>query len=256
MLVLAAGLALLAFGCGGGSSSGPPPPPPPPLTVSSLSPIVTMQNSAAFTLTVDGTGFSSSDQVLFKGSAKTTMFVSSTTLSAQIATSDITAPGTFLVAVQSGSTTTSSLNFFVVPTIAPQAVAVTTGVETPNINIAVPSMSPTLSLVAIGTGSSAGATGVTVSQGGTANLFIVGKGIMQGTFYVVSGDANDVTVTQPVASNFQSQGQPCKTMDGLPCGNVSISVGPTAVLGARNLLVTNPAGEISVFPGAVLITAP
>ncbi len=258
LLGMGVGLALLAFRCGGGGSpppaaTPPPPPPPPPaaLTLSSLDPIVAMQKSAAFTLTLNGTGFTASSQATFNGSTKATTFVGSAQLTVQITAIDISAPGTLPVMVQSGGKSTASLNFYVVPAITQNPVTVSASTTTPSINISVLSLaSPSLSLVAVGTGSSAGGSGVSVARGGTANLFIVGKGIVAGTFYLISGNSNDVTVTQPLANAFS------RTTDKppIPAVNVKISVSPSAATGSRDILVTNPTGEITAFVGGLLIT--
>jgi hypothetical protein len=75
------------YGVGPASKQGPPPNPLP--TVSSLSPTSVTVGGAAFTLTVNGTNFIASSTVQWNGSARSTTFVSSTQLQAQIAASDI-----------------------------------------------------------------------------------------------------------------------------------------------------------------------
>ncbi len=260
LLGMGLGIVTFAFGCGGGgSSSGPPPPPPPPVvTLTSLSPIVATQNAPPFTLTANGSNFGSSSQIVFNGTAKTTTPVSATQLTAQIASSDIATAGTFPVAVLTSGSTTSSLSFYVVPAITPQSVPVFAGALLPPevfINIAVQTPNPPfvsnspLSIVALGIGTTAGATGIEVKQGGSANVFLVGKGVAPGTFYVITGNSKDVTVTQPLASDFST------TTDGIPAVNFQISVNTTAATGPRNILVTNGAGEMTVFVGGLLITS-
>lgn len=211
-----------------------------------------MENTAALRLTVNGGGFSSGSQVLFNGSTEPTTFLNSSQLTAQIPTSALSAAGKVQVAVQTSGSSTSGVNFYVVPAISPQTVNVTAGpgaVSTANINV--PSFNPpTLGLTAVGLNNAAGATAVNVAQGTQANLFIVGNGMVAGTFYEVTGASNDVTVTQPVVSDFTS------TTDGTPAVNVNISVSASATLGGRSLIVTNPAGEVSVAAGSIVITAP
>ncbi len=211
-----------------------------------------MENTAAFPLTVNGSGFSSGSKVVFNGTTETTTFVNSTQLTAQIPGSSISNAGPVQVAVQTGGSSSGSVNFYVVPSITPQAVNVTAGPgAVTTANISVPSFNPpTLSLTAVGLNNSAGATAVNVGVGTQASLFIVGNGIVPGTFYEVTGANNDVTVTQPVVSDFTS------TTGGTPAVNVSINVSINATLGARNLIVTNPAGEISVAAGNIVITGP
>ena len=59
-------------------------------TATSLSPTSATAGGAAFTLTVNGTGFVSTSVVKFNGAAKTTTFVSATQLTAAITAADIT----------------------------------------------------------------------------------------------------------------------------------------------------------------------
>jgi len=132
-------------------------------------------------------------------------------------------------------------------------VQVASGQTTSNINIQLSALTPTLSIYGAGTCSgstcSTAAAGVQVAQGSSATIFVVGKGIVSGTVYSISGNPADVTVVQPSGSQF---GQ---TSDGTPSVTFDISVSPTAVPGLRNIMVTNPTtGELSAFVGGVLIT--
>ena len=68
-------------------------------TVTSLSPTSATAGGAAFTLTVNGTGFVSTSVVKFNGAAKTTTFVSATQLTAAITAADIATAGTATVTV-------------------------------------------------------------------------------------------------------------------------------------------------------------
>lgn len=82
-------------------------------TVASISPLSGAVGGAAFTLTVTGTQFVSSSQVLWNGSPTPTTFVSGSSLTAQIPASDLSLVGTANVAVQTpapgGGTSTSVL---------------------------------------------------------------------------------------------------------------------------------------------------
>jgi hypothetical protein len=132
-------------------------------------------------------------------------------------------------------------------------VQVASGQTTSNINIQVPALTPTLSIYGAGACSgstcSTAAAGVQVAQGSSATIFVVGKGIVSGTVYSISGNPADVTVVQPSGSQF---GQ---TSDGTPSVSFDITVSSTAVPGLRNIMVTNPkTGELSAFVGGVLIT--
>src|SRR4029077_15216444 len=68
-------------------------------SLSSLSPANKVAGSAAFTLTVNGTNFNSTSVVQWKGSARTTTFVSATQLTAAITAADIATNGTASVVV-------------------------------------------------------------------------------------------------------------------------------------------------------------
>jgi len=216
--------------------------------LASLSPIVAMQNSGELTLTVNGSGFSSASQVMFNGFARPTSFVGSMQLTAMLGSADIAASGTFPVRVQTGASSSNSASFFVVPAIQPQSVAVTAGAESANINIEVPQVFPvSLKFLKVGVENQPVAVGVRIAQGDSANLYIVGEGVQPGTFYVISGNPADITVTQPLAGDFGP------TTNGFPAVHVQVSVSTTAALGPRSILITNPTGEISIFPGGLQI---
>ncbi len=83
---------------GGGTSNGltftitaiPNPTP----TLASLSPVSATEGDEAFTLTVTGTNFVAGSTVRWNGSARPTIFVSSTQLTAQLSKTDVASPGT------------------------------------------------------------------------------------------------------------------------------------------------------------------
>jgi hypothetical protein len=97
-----------------------PAPPPAPAAnapaITLLSPSSAVAGSVGFTLTVNGSNFDPSAQVLFNGVARTTTFLSSTQLQASINASDIAAAGTAIIAVanpaNNGGTSAGS-TFFV-----------------------------------------------------------------------------------------------------------------------------------------------
>lgn len=69
-------------------------------TITSLSPNSVTVGGAAFTLTINGTGFLNSSTVWWNGAQRTTQFVSSTQLTASIPAGDIASAGTANVVVQ------------------------------------------------------------------------------------------------------------------------------------------------------------
>jgi hypothetical protein len=70
-------------------------------SLTSLSPASTVSGSAAFTLTVSGSGFVAASTVLWNGAALTTTYVSATTLTASVPAGDISSAGTASVTVVS-----------------------------------------------------------------------------------------------------------------------------------------------------------
>src|SRR6516165_11425860 len=85
-------------------------------SLTSLSPTGWIAGGAAFTLTVNGTGFISSSVVNFNGSPKTTTYVSSTQLTAMITAADISAAGSPSVTVTNpapGGGTSNGLSFLI-----------------------------------------------------------------------------------------------------------------------------------------------
>src|SRR5206468_12267326 len=86
----------------------------PAALASSIPPSTAAVGSGAFTLTVTGTNFVASSVVRWNASNRTTTFVSSTQLQAQILASDIAATGTAAVTVFNptpGGGTSSSVTF-------------------------------------------------------------------------------------------------------------------------------------------------
>jgi hypothetical protein len=72
---------------------------PRPLLYQPLSPSSAQPGAAGFTLTVKGTGFVSGAVVDWKGSPRTTTFVSTSEVQATITAADIATPGTIMVNV-------------------------------------------------------------------------------------------------------------------------------------------------------------
>lgn len=85
-------------------------------TTTSIFPTSAEKGSSAFTLTVNGTNFISSSVVNFNGSPRSTTFVSSTRLKAQIPASDLTTVGAYPITVTNpapGGGTSNSQIFMV-----------------------------------------------------------------------------------------------------------------------------------------------
>ena len=86
--------------------------------ITSISPNSATQNTAAFTLTVNGTGFIQSSVIRWKGADRPTTYVSNTQLTAQIPASDLTTAGAAAVTVFNpapGGGSSNSVDFTVIP---------------------------------------------------------------------------------------------------------------------------------------------
>jgi hypothetical protein len=86
--------------------------------VTTISPASISAGGAAFTLTVNGSGFTAASEVRWDGAARSTTFVSGTQLRASIGAADVAAVGTAQVTVFSpspGGGTSAALPFTVTP---------------------------------------------------------------------------------------------------------------------------------------------
>ena len=92
-------LLILLGACGGGwTDPGPPVESNPIPAIASLAP-TPVQTQSAFTLTVTGTGFTTSSVVRWNGADRSTTFVSPTSLTAAIPASDVATPSTVSITV-------------------------------------------------------------------------------------------------------------------------------------------------------------
>ena len=88
-------------------------------SVVSLSPTSKVANTGAFTLTVNGTNFTSASVVRWNGSNRTTTYVSPTQLTASIPATDITAAGTASITVATGTAVSNAQIFTIDPPATP-----------------------------------------------------------------------------------------------------------------------------------------
>jgi hypothetical protein len=91
----------------------------PPPVVNSLLPSSATMGGLGFTLTANGSNFILGDTVLWNGSSLSTTFVNATQLTATVPASMIASVGTFNIAVQPPSGTTSNVLSFVVTSVSP-----------------------------------------------------------------------------------------------------------------------------------------
>jgi len=244
------GVSLLAAACGSSPQT------PITVTISPTTAYVPASYALQFSATVAGT---SNARVVWSvgnvvGGNSTVGFISQTGF--YQAPVSVPSPSQVPVMVTSQEDDTKSASAtvtLVAQSSGANTVQVASGQTTSNINIQLSALTPTLSIYGAGTCSgstcSTAAAGVQVAQGSSATIFVVGKGIVSGTVYSISGNPADVTVVQPSGSQF---GQ---TSDGTPSVAFDIMVSSNAVPGLRNIMVTNPTtGELSAFVGGVLIT--
>ena len=100
---------------------------PPPPVITSLSPKSTIATGAAFTLTLNGTGFTQDSTTEWNGTALPTTFVSATQLTSYVAANLIVTAGTASITVSSGGTTSAAVTFTItaapaITTLSPAAV--------------------------------------------------------------------------------------------------------------------------------------
>jgi hypothetical protein len=122
--------------------------PNPTPAITSLSPNNATVGGAAFTLTVNGSGFISASSVQWNGSARTTTFVSATQISAAITAADIASPGSPSVTVVNpapGGGTSAPVSFTINPAAVPVGVTNIISVSSAGANGNQGGQSPTIS---------------------------------------------------------------------------------------------------------------
>lgn len=116
-LILISLVLCVASGCGGGGSSQAPPPPPAPNpvpTLSGVTPNSAVAGSSALTITASGSGFVSGATIEWNGAALATTYISSSSLTAQVAVFDLAVAGTAAIAVRNpapGGGTSATVSF-------------------------------------------------------------------------------------------------------------------------------------------------
>jgi hypothetical protein len=114
LLACISGLSLLTINCGGGgSSSSTPITPTQSPAISALTPSSATIGSSAFTLTLTGSYFTSSCPASWGGTAKSTTYVNSSTLTIPVLPTDIANTGTIAISASCGGKTSNSSNFFI-----------------------------------------------------------------------------------------------------------------------------------------------
>jgi hypothetical protein len=99
LTVLLAGLTALTLGCGYSSKSTTPPVAGAVPTLAALAPSTATAGSAGFTMTVNGSNFSTTAAVNWNGTALTTTYISAAQLMATVSAADIASAATVPVTV-------------------------------------------------------------------------------------------------------------------------------------------------------------
>ena len=231
------------------------PTPAQPLTISSVSPTSVARGS---TLTIAGTGFSTSaSSVIFttaSGTVSVTATGTSTSLTVTVPPTAISGP----VQVQSGGQTTNSTTTIIdvlasSNSLVQSTIAVSAGQTVSGTDIYVPTTTASTALNATLVGvADVGATqvffgtsSVEVLHGATKLLIVAGTGITAANGSTVSISGSGITISgQPT---FAALG------DGTPYVLVTINIAAGATLGPRNVVVTNSNLQTSVVTGGLFI---
>jgi hypothetical protein len=200
-------------------------------TETSLSPTSATAGGAAFTLTVNGTGFVSTSVVKFNGATKTTTFVSTTKLTAAITAADIATAGTATVTVTNPA-----------PSGVSNAVSFTINNPVPTLSSISPSGavadSAAFTLIVNGVGFMSGAT-VNFNGAGKATTFVSSSQItaaISASDIAAAGTVN-VTVTNPVPTVGPSAPQVFTITSANAVPTIS-SLGATHIAGGAPFALT------------------
>ena len=192
-------------------------------TVTSLNPTGGTVGGPGFSLTVNGTGFVSNSTVRFNGSNRTTTFISSTQVSAQIQSGDLASQGDFPITVVNAAPGGGTSNAV-------------------NLNVAINNPQPTLSSI---TPSStiAGSAALTLTVNGTgfvSNSVVQWNGqsrptnLVSGTQLTAQITAADVAVAALV---------PVTIFNPTPGGGTSTATNFTVSINPRTLSIGNASGS-------------
>jgi subtilisin family serine protease len=205
-------------------------PPNPAPTVTAVAPASLPAGSAAFSLTVSGTGFTSSSQVRLSGSPRATTYVSPSLLMAAISAGDVATVGSLPVSVVNpppggGASASTILSVVVVPP------------------------SPVLTSISPST-IAAGGPAYTLTVSGanfTAQSQVTVNGAVRPTVFVSS---SMLTATLAAGDRAAAGTQTIRVMTPAPGGGTSGGA-PLAII-AASLTVNGTANAISVAPGATM----
>ncbi len=214
-------LGLALSGCSGGSNTSPTSTPTTPTTtnnpsptVTSLSPTSVTAGAAAQTLTITGTNFISTSTVTFKGASHAATYVSATSMTLSLTTTDQTTAGSFPVVVTN-------------PTPG--------GGSSTAVNLAINNPAPTVTSISPST-VSAGAGATTVTLTGTG--FIAGSTVTFAGAAVTPTIVSSTSLTIPLtAANLAAVGTfPIVVTNPAPGGGSSTAVNLTVTASVSGLV--------------------
>lgn len=212
-----------------------------PVTLTSIVPTAA---AVGTTITLTGTGFTSSSIVNFTSASGTTPVVASsetsTSLIAVVPSNAVTGP----VFVSNGSQSSAPIVVQVMSAngnATATTVTVSAGTTTSGTDIFVPPPAGSLSIYAVGTATSGAAypQPVTLTRGTSTQVFIAGSDFSSSTIVSASGSGDVTTNGLTVFNSTQLE--------------FTINVSASAATGPRTLFVTNPNGDISSLTGGMII---
>ena len=217
------------------------------LTLTSLSPASTTAGGSAFTLTVNGTGFTSGTTVNWNSTALTTTFVSATQLTAAVPAGLIAQPGTASITASTASQLSNALTFTIAPPIP-----VITSISPSSVSAA----GPGFTLTVTGMGFVNGAT-VSFNASGLTTTFVTPT---QLTAAIPANLIAQPGMAQITVSNPAGGPSNAVTLTIVPAGPVITNISPSSVSAggpAFTLTVTGTgfaSGAVVSFNGATLVT--
>jgi hypothetical protein len=215
-------------------------------SIASLSPGSASAGGPAFNITINGTNFIPTSAVRFNGSARTTIFVSATQLTATINASDVANAGTSLITVDNGANGGSSAGstFFVGTTAGTTPAGASFAVEAlaqPANDLLFDSINQVFFVSVPGTSTAHGNTVTALDLSGKViSSQFVGS---EPQVLALSGDSSFIYVGNKASANVQRVALPAMA------GDVSYSVGSDSFSGPFFPL------DIEVAPGAPHTTA-
>ncbi len=232
-------------------------------TLTSISPSTAAVNSSSFTLLLSGTGFIASSKVQWNDSDRSTLFISSTVLSASIPASDLISTGTFLVRVANptpGGGRSGSNKFFV--TAVPAAVPTTSQINPSSATAGSPAIIMTVSGTQFLASSTVNWNGQALGTTFVSSTRLLAN-VPQSDF-AAAGIAN-VTVVNPGATGSNAQvfriTNPLAAITSISPSSTTVgSSSFTLVVNGTNFISSsrvqwNDADRPTVFVSSTLVTA-